>query len=398
MRRLTIRVRLTALFGALFFLAGTVLLGLTYVLLEQSLAQRMTPGANSITVAPSSLPIGQSPPPTVSSETRQQMLDMIRKEQEQFRTDTLDSLLAQGGVALGLVGVVALGFGWLMAERALRPVHEITATARRVAAAAADQRGLRERIALGGPRDEIKELADTFDEMLERLHQSFNGQRQFVANAAHEMRTPLALNRTLIEVTVTRPDVSADARGLGEALLSVNARHERLIDGLLTLAVSEHEVIESLPVDLRDIAQHVLDQTEAAAAEAGVELRTGTLCQAPTAGDLVLLERLTQNLVDNAVRHNLPGGWLTVTTELVDEWAVLTVSNTGPVVQPYELTAIFQPFRRLGGDRVGSGRGFGLGLSIVQAIVEAHHGSIKAVPRKLGGLETCVRLPARKCQ
>jgi signal transduction histidine kinase len=212
------------------------------------------------------------------------------------------------------------------------------------------------------------------------------------------MRTPLALNRTLIEVTVTRPDVSADARGLGEALLSVNARHERLIDGLLTLAVSEHEVIESLPVDLRDIAQHVLDQTEAAAAEAGVELRTGTLCQAPTAGDLVLLERLTQNLVDNAVRHNLPGGWLTVTTELVDEWAVLTVSNTGPVVQPYELTAIFQPFRRLGGDRVGSGRGFGLGLSIVQAIVEAHHGSIKAVPRKLGGLETCVRLPARKCQ
>ena len=158
-----------------------------------------------------------------------------------------------------------------MAERALRPVHGITATARRVAAAASAQRGLHERIALTGPQDEIKELADTFDDMLERLDRSFDGQRRFVANASHELRTPLAINRALVEVAITRPGASPDAQRLGESLLAVNARHERLIDGLLTLAESEQAVTERSTVDLADVAGHVLDQVPAA----GLTVRRG---------------------------------------------------------------------------------------------------------------------------
>jgi signal transduction histidine kinase len=391
MRRLSIRVRLTVLYGSVFFLAGAVLLGVTYLLVKQAIYEPGKFGG----VAFAGIKTIDAQPGTAAEKVqladgRTVSIDAFVKEQQnRARADLLSSLLTRGGIALGGVGVIAIGFGWLMAERGLRPVHEITATARRVAAGASDRRGLHERIALTGPRDEIKELADTFDDMLERLDRSFDGQRSFVANASHELRTPLAINRALVEVAITRPDASADTRQLGETLLAVNARHERLIDGLLTLADSENPVAEQSTVDLRDVVTHVLDQTPAGE----VTVAERRLDAAPVTGDPVLLERLAQNLVENAVRHNRADGWLSVTTGSDDGYAVLTVTNTGPVVAPYELDTIFEPFRRLGGDRVGSERGFGLGLSIVRAVARAHGGEAVAVPRPGGGLTVTVRLP-----
>jgi signal transduction histidine kinase len=392
MRRLTIRVRLTVLYGGLFLLAGVVLLGVTYLLMQQ----RLEVGAMKDGVAVVG-PGAQGVPGTDAPMIRfvdgrvlpiDQAAQLINERQQRLREEALYSLLTQGGLALLGVGAAAFGFGWLVAERVLRPVHQITATARRVAVAASADRGLHERIALVGPRDEIKQLADTFDEMLERLDRSFDGQRRFVANASHELRTPLAINRALVEVTVTRPGVSPDARRLGEALLAVNARNERLIEGLLTLADSENAVTERAPVDLRDVVTHVLD----GCAANGLTVRR-ELTPAATVGDPVLLERLVQNLVDNAVRHNEPSGWLAVSTGVEDGRATLTVVNTGPVVAPYDIGTIFEPFRRLAGDRVRSDRGFGLGLSIVRAVARAHGGEVGAAPRTGGGLQVTVRLP-----
>ena len=394
MRRLTIRVRLTVLYGGLFLLAGMVLLGVTYLLVKQNLESRggagmaiakvpsttgrfTTEGDALVTVAGGpALPLDKA-------------ADVINQKQATFQQETLNSLLTQGGIALLVVGVIAVAFGWLMAERALRPVHEITATARRVAAAASAHRGLGERIALAGPRDEIKDLADTFDDMLERLNRSFDGQRRFVANASHELRTPLAINRALVEVAITRPDASPDAQRLGEALVAVNTRHEKLIDGLLTLADSENVVTDLTPVDVRDAAAHVLDQTPAD----GLTVRRD-LAPAPTAGDPILLERLVQNLVENAMRHNVPGGFVSVTTGPVAAGgAELIVENSGPPVPGYEMETIFQPFRRLNGERASLDRGFGLGLSIVRAVARAHGGTVTATPCPEGGLTVRVRLP-----
>ncbi|MFC4908967.1 sensor histidine kinase [Actinomadura gamaensis] len=310
---------------------------------------------------------------------------------DDFQKATLNSVLTQGAIALGLVALAALGLGWLMADRALRPVQRITETARRVARS----HDLTERIGYDGPRDEVRELADTFDTMLGRLSRAFDGQRRFVANASHELRTPLAINRTLVDVAVRRRGASEDVRRLGESLLVVNERHERLIDGLLTLAGGENEVTERSPLDLADVARHVVDLASAAngeAAEREITVR-GELASAPTTGDPVLLERLVQNLVENAVRHNRPGGTCRVMTGVHDGWTELTVTNTGPVVPAYETETIFEPFRRLGAERVRSDRGSGLGLSIVRAVAVAHGGTAEASPNPGGGLRVTVRLP-----
>jgi len=305
--------------------------------------------------------------------------------EEKFRADTLNSILTRGGIALGGFAVVAVGVGWLMADRALRPLHQITATARRVA-----DRNLRERIALTDPPDEMKELADTFDSMLERLDRAFDGQRRFVANASHELRTPLAINRTLIQVALSRPDVPAQTRQLGETLLEVNTRHERLIDGLLTLASSEQDPTARDPLDLAEMAQHAVDQ---ATSPSGPRLEA-SLRPAPTTGDPVLLERLVQNLVHNAVAYNMPDGWVSIATATRDDEVELTVTNTGPTVPAYEIPGLFEPFRRLR-DRVGSANGTGLGLSIVRSVARAHGGEVTAQPRDGGGLQVRVTLPAR---
>jgi signal transduction histidine kinase len=382
MNRWTIRVRLTVLYGGLFFLAGAMLLGVTYLLMEQRLDRSLSD--------PTDLAVRNEQLMRVLQDrgVATEALADAQAERERFRDDALDSLLTQGGIALLGVGVVAGAFGWLVAGRALQPLQQITDTASRIAGADGGRPGLHERIALVGPRDEVKELADTFDVMLERLDRSFDGQRRFVANASHELRTPLALNRALVELAVTRPGAAAETKQLGESLLTVNERHERLIDGLLTLADAEHEVAERSTVDLYEVAGHVLDLAKAPELEV---LRQ--LSPAPTRGDPILLERLVQNLVENAVRHNTPGGWLAVTTETANGWAVLTVTNTGPLVPAYEIEALFQPFRRLNRERLDGGRGFGLGLSIVRAVAQAHAGSVTALPREGGGLAVTVALP-----
>ncbi|GAA4461057.1 sensor histidine kinase [Phytohabitans houttuyneae] len=384
MNRWTIRVRLTVLYGGLFFLAGAVLLGVTYLLMAQRLDRSLNDPTDLALRNDRLMEILQNRQIAVEA------LEDARAERERLRQDALDSLLTQGGIALVGVGVVAGAFGWLVAGRALQPLQRITDTARRIAGADGARTGLHERIVLDGPRDEVKELADTFNVMLERLDRSFDGQRRFVANASHELRTPLALNRALVELAVTRPGAVAETKQLGESLLTVNERHERLIDGLLTLADAEQEVAERSPVDLSEVAGFVLDQSKAP------ELKVvRQLAPAPTRGDPILLERLVQNLVENAARHNSPGGWLAVTTHAVNGWAVLTVSNTGAVVPAYEIESLFQPFRRLNRERVDGGRGFGLGLSIVRAVATAHGGTAQAVPREGGGLVVTVALPQR---
>jgi signal transduction histidine kinase len=305
-----------------------------------------------------------------------------------LRQDTLNTLLTRSAIGLGGVALVGMGFGWLMAERALRPLTRITETTRRVA-----DRSLHERIALTGPPDEIKELADTIDSMLERLDRAFDGQRRFVGNASHELRTPLAINRTLLEVALARPDASPELRQLGNTLLAVNLRHERLVEGLLTLAQSQQALTTHDPVDLAELARFVLDAMDASGPDASGPEVVRTLRPAPTSGDPVLLERVVHNLVQNAVAYNVPDGWVAVTTGHTGDGRVeLTVTNTGPVIGGYEVPALFEPFRRLR-ERVGSARGTGLGLSIVQSVAQAHGGMAAAQPRAGGGLIVRVTLP-----
>ncbi|WP_433053005.1 sensor histidine kinase [Dactylosporangium sp. CS-033363] len=372
MKHLRIRVRLTALFGALFLAGGALLLGLTYLLVEQNIHQR---NAGSATI--SDLP--EDAKNLLGADQRRffDLVQQLQQRQDRIERDTLNALLTQGAIALGLVTVIGIGFGWLMAERALRPVGQITETARRVAGG-----NLHERIALQGPRDEIKELADTFDSMLERLDQAFDGQRRFAANASHELRTPLTINRTLIEVALSRPDPPPEVVQLGETLLAVNARHERLIDGLLTLVASEQALTVRDRVDLAEVARHVVADKDVEAA----------LDPAPVIGDPVLLERVVQNLVDNALAYNVPDGRVWVSTGRSGNRARLVVENTGPAIPGYEIPGLFEPFRRLR-SRTGSARGTGLGLSIVRSVATAHGGGVEAEPRDGGGLRVTVTLP-----
>jgi signal transduction histidine kinase len=378
--RSTIRVRLTLLYAGAFFLAGGILVALMYFYLGLSLDHQLTARAAST----GQLRSHQAPPALV---------DQLRTQLQQDRDNTRREMLIASLVALGVIGVAAGGFGWLLAGRALRPLQDITATARRVA-----DRSLHERIALDGPDDEIKDLADTFDAMLERLDRAFDSQRRFVANASHELRTPLTINRTLIEVALDNPQASESLRQLGTTLLAVNQRHERLIDGLLTLASSEQGITDPIPVDLADIIRHIATESQAAAQQAGVEIRT-TLASAPVPGDPALLERLAQNLIDNAICYNLAEhGWVAVTSGLDDETAQLTVENPGPTVPAYELPSLFEPFRRVATTErhaaASGNHGAGLGLSIVHSVAHAHGGDVHAVPRADGGLTIHVRIPA----
>jgi signal transduction histidine kinase len=395
MNRLTIRARLTLVYGGLFLLAGVVLLGVTYVLVQQRLPQPV--GFKVLNPTPATDVLAGSPALRTADGgviAAGDVPQFIEQQAADLRRDALQSLLTQGAIALVLVSAAAVALGWLIAGRALHPLQRITETARRIAGAPAADRGLHERIALGGPRDELRELADTFDTMLARLDHAFDGQRRFVANASHELRTPLTLNRALIEVAVHRRSASPDVRQLGETLLDVNARHERLISGLLLLARSESEITERAPVDLSDVAEHVVALGAGEAREAGVEVVVQAE-QAATTGDPVLLERLVQNLVENGIRHNTtPGGWVRVATrELPGGSVEVVVANTGPAVPAYDIPGIFEPFRRLRDERQAGARGAGLGLSIVRSVARAHGGDTRALPRTGGGLTVTVTLP-----
>ncbi|PSK95402.1 signal transduction histidine kinase [Murinocardiopsis flavida] len=404
-RRITLRTRLALIYGGTFLVAGVLLLGVTYTLFDQQIGGTGTriftaqkgdkdekPPLSGDEPQVKGKILGQSPdasPPPDATEAEKWMAE----QQEQLRDAATTSLVTQGGIALLVVGGAATAFGWLVAGRVLAPLHRVTDTARRIAGAPAADRGLHERIALTGPDDEVKDLADTFDTMLERLDRSFDGQRRFVANASHELRTPLTLGRALVELAMHRPTASDDVKRLGTDLLEINIRHERLIGGLLMLAGSEREVTERLPVDMADVVDHVIVQTAPEAEQAGVTVH-GTADEALTGGDALLLERLVYNLVENGIRHNTgDGGWVGVTSGVRAGKAVVEVGNTGPVVPPYEVAALFEPFRRLGDDRVATTKGAGLGLSIVRSVARAHGGDAAARPREGGGMTVTVTLP-----
>ncbi|MFI6062387.1 sensor histidine kinase [Streptomyces sp. NPDC051286] len=391
-RRITLRGRLTLIYSGMFLAAGVVLLGVTYVLFSQQLSPQgpkvfsgrspATPPATVLPPADGAVRIGSDPG------------KWMKAQEDKLRDAATTSLITQGGIALAVVGSVAAGFGWLIAGRVLAPLHRVTDTARRIAAAPVADRGLHERISLRGPDDEVKDLANAFDTMVERLDRSFDGQRRFVANASHELRTPLTLGRALVEMAMHRRTASQDVKRLGEDLLQINARHEQLIDGLLLLATSENEVIERRPVDLADVVAHVVTQTAPEAQQAGVTLHEEAH-EAVTAGDALLLERLVQNLVENGIRHNFGhGGWVRVASRTRDDGRIeIDVANTGPVVPAYEIPALFEPFRRLGNERLVTAKGAGLGLSIVRSIVRAHGGDATARPHEGGGLVVTVTLP-----
>ncbi|NUS83446.1 MAG: HAMP domain-containing histidine kinase [Streptomyces sp.] len=404
-RRISLRARLTLIYGGLFLAAGVVLLGVTYALFNQQLAggglkiyARNVKSDGPATGPPQNQVI-TGDGDVLTDKTAQKW---VKDERDRVNAAATTSLIAQGGLALLVVGGVAAGFGWLAAGRVLAPLHRVTDTARRIASAPAADRGLHERIALRGPDDEVKDLADTFDTMVERLDRSFDGQRRFVANASHELRTPLTLGRALVEVAMHRRTASEDVKQLGENLLEINARHERLITGLLLLASSENEITERAPVDLADVVDHVVGQT-AREAEAARITVTQETAPAPTTGDALLLERLVHNLVENGIRHNTPDGGgdsggrrVRVACRARDDGRIeVEVDNTGPAVPPYELPALFEPFRRLGTDRLVTAKGAGLGLSIVRSIARAHGGEVTARPREGGGLTVTVTLPAQ---
>jgi signal transduction histidine kinase len=393
MRRLTLRSRLTIVYGGLFLLAGCALLTVTYLLVNAQILSPFTfsspPSNMDVTV------IGAASGPGIVGGDPTTTQYLVSQANE-LRRQTMTSLLTQGAIALVIVGGLAVLLGWLVAGRLLAPLHRITETARRIGAAPDADRGLHERIDLAGPADEVKELADTFDGMLSRLDHAFDGQRRFVANAAHELRTPLTLNRSLVEVAMHRPDASGDLRQLGEVLLDINARHERLINGLLLLARAEHGITHRSYVDLADVVEHVHAETAGEAAAAGITVTVEPV-EAPVLGDAMLLERLVRNLVDNAIRHNIPGGRVEVVTSGTAgtagaSGADISVRNTGATIPPDDVDRLFEPFQRH--ERVRQSDGHGLGLAIVRAIATAHGATITARALDSGGLAVEVAFPA----
>jgi signal transduction histidine kinase len=424
--RLSIRTRLALVYGGAFFCMGLGLIAISYAIVDHSLSPAATGRSVARFVAiqggafglpDDSLPgitVARVPPPAVSGGVVSGGVDSVADPRSAVSVPNPGALPDAGSVGMklqslltdvrvqtlrsllltwaGLTGLMALGaglFGWLLAARMLKPLRDITGAARRLSA-----ENLHERIKLEGRRDELKELADTFDSMLGRLDAAFSSQRRFVANASHELRTPLAIMRAQIDVAlsdpaVTRTELIATSRVVHDAV----DRCERLMDGLLVLARSDRGLDAAEPVDLAEAAARAMDQVSAAAAERGIQLRSA-LKPAAVRGDQSLLDRMVANLLENAVAYNLPSGWVEVWTSNGSDRARLRVANSGPRVPPEQVTSLFEPFRRLSRDRTGSGRGAGLGLSIVRSVARAHGGEARARPRTSGGLMVEVELPA----
>jgi signal transduction histidine kinase len=448
--RRTVRVRLTLLYGLLFLLSGAALVGITYVLFERATAYTpprlpqvphtpaihdpKTPFGVSQALQPIAQaqrqlaydghilhlslpknavvgrPFGRVLGPLAQSERQlaqdqhrlAQAIDQLARAVHQMaRAGTVQAaqratdshqLLVSSGIALGIAAVLALLAGWLVAGRMLRPIRTITRTARRISSAS-----LHERLALDGPQDELKELGDTLDELFGRLEAAFEAQRQFVANASHELRAPLTRQRALIQVALADPEASrASLRAAHERALASERHLEQIIDGLLALTRGRAGLERRERVDLATLASDALLMRESQLAAADLDVRA-TLDAAPTVGDPRLLERLIANLVENAIRHNTPGGHVELETGVRDLQAWIAIENTGPEVPPADVERLFQPFQRLG-TRTQHTNGYGLGLSIVQAIAEAHHAALSAHARPQGGLRIEVLLPATPVQ
>jgi signal transduction histidine kinase len=406
--RWTARLRLTLWYGGLFVLAGLVLVATSYLLVRQRLLPQGGAGKATTLQSPTgtvvcspagacqTLPVGAGTPAPAPNRSMVVTGEQLRALKSSFLSDALRTFLQTMLGVLALTALLSLGLGWVVAGRVLRPLQRITATAKRLS-----ERTLHQRIALDGPDDELKELADTFDGMLGRLDAAFDAQRRFAANASHELRTPLAISRTEVDVALADPDTpNAELRAMAERVRDATDRSERLIEGLLTLARSEQQLRRREPADLADAAAQAVEQARREGGAAGLRVLTG-LRPAPVEGDPALLERMVANLVENAVRHNQPPGWLEVTTGISDGRAFVQVANGGQEIPADQVEGLFEPFRRLHG-RVASAsasasavRGAGLGLSIVRSVARAHGGHAHATALPGGGLEVTVRLPVR---
>jgi signal transduction histidine kinase len=387
--RPTVRLRLTLLYGGMFLAAGAVLLTVNYALVRRGIDSALPGTELRVPLPPGPRPLGDG---TLlpSPEEERVIADKVERATRSVRDRALHALVVQSGLALGAMSVVSVGLGYVVAGRALRPLHEITAAARRLG-----EQNLHERIALRGPQDELKELADTFDDMLARLDAAFASQRRFVANASHELRTPLAVMRAESDLALADPHAGEETlRAMARSVRDAVDRTERLLESLLVLARSDRGVDRREPVDLAVVAGDVL--TQAAPAQVGLEVRH-RLTPAPVVGDPALLDRLVANLVENAVRHNVPGGWVEVSTRVVDRSVRLVVANSGGPVPEGEVERLFEPFRRGAVARLaarGDGPvGVGLGLSIVRSVARAHGGDAVARAIRGGGLEVAVSLP-----
>ena len=372
--RRTARLRLTLLYGGVFVAGGAAVSAVTYLLTANNPYNHVhdVPPAILRQLKQADWPVNQAALNHAAS---------VQAQQEIW-----------SGVALAVAVVGAVVLGWFIAGRVLRPLSAITAAARRISASS-----LHERLGLPGPQDELKELGDTLDDLFARLEASFDAQRRFVANASHELRTPITRERTLLQVTRANPAVTLETwQAVSAELLASNAEQEHLIEALLTLASSEGGAGDCEPGDLAPLASACLSAAGVEAGHLGLQVRAD-FGPAAVDGDPLLVRRLMSNLIENAVRHNIPGGHVRVTTGTTDGRGVVTVTNTGPVIPPAEVDRLFQPFQRLGGRRA-RGDGQGLGLSIVRAIAAAHGAAISAEPVPSGGLSIAVSFPASASQ
>jgi signal transduction histidine kinase len=388
--RLTVRARLTLIYTGLFTLCGAIIVAVSYLLVAQlgvvqePRASSSSPGVSASYIALCKKAyLGGDKEFLTNSKCPASVLAALGAQQQ--HDVTLTRLLQYSLITLVVVIALSAIVGWIFAGRALRPVHRITAAAR-----AASEHNLSARVAIHGPRDELTELAETFDDMLGRLQTAFEGQRRFIANASHELRTPLTVMRTTVDVVLANPDSTPeDLRAMATDIRSAVDRAEQLIGALLLLARNERGLSVREPVDLATVAEDVLDTSGFG------DLRVhATLEPAVISGDPMLVERLIANLVDNAIRYNTAAGDIWIETCSAAGNSQLTVTNTGPPIDPADTDRIFQPFQRLS-ERT-SHQGFGLGLAIVASITAVHNGTVTARPRDGGGLIVSVTMPSAR--
>ncbi len=392
--RPTIRLRLTAFYTAMFLMLGAMVLAVAYLQVKGSLESDQE--GNSLRRASEQygyteeqirafntlqLPPPAQPGPREASNVG----EVITGVQADITDDALHELLVGSGIALGVMLVAATLVGWLAAGRVLRPVGRLTSRARDLS-----EENLNERLAMEGPRDELKELADTLDGMLSRLEVAFDAQRNLAAHVSHELRTPISIIRAETDLVLDQSDVSARERVMAETVRAAADRTEALLDSLLALARSESTMNDREPIDLADVTGDVVgesvDRADAARVEIDLSLDTAVIL-----ADHFLVQRLVGNLVDNAIKHNRPGGWLHifVHADAATDEAVLLVENSGDRFSPEQIEEITKPFHRIDGRRPG----YGLGTTVVQSVVRSHGGTFVVAARPEGGLRATVRLP-----
>lgn len=396
----TVRVRLTAIYGALVLLCGAAVLTITYVLVAHSTGVltfhtrdgkvgAVSSDASGATTGIESMQTSKAGPTSFDPAHLADEGHRMRALAERQHNAMLHQLMLDSGIALGVTAVLAAALGWIIAGRVLRPLRTITATVREISAT-----NLHRRLDLGGPQDELTELGATFNGLLARLEAAFHAQRQFVANASHELRTPLARQRAIGQVAITDPDASVESlRTAHQRILVAGAEQERTILALLALARGQAGPVRSERVDLAQLARDVVSARATEADLRGLRI-DAALDAAPITGDSRLLESLVANLIDNALRHNVAGGRVTVATSTAGPTARLRVRNTGPIVPPDEVARLFQPFHRLGPDRAARGDGLGVGLSIVAAVCDAHGAQLDVRAPAAGGLAITVAFAA----